>query len=68
MTTIFLEINDVSYLLEHLTYNPETEVRKILTEGVCDAKKVTFKCPEESEHFSFIRKFFFNAPPEQMKI
>ena len=46
MTTIFLEnIND-SFLLEHLTYNSETKVFTVLTEGVGDWKNVDFKRPE----------------------
>ena len=32
MTIIYLEINIDSYLLEHLTYNPETKVFTVLTE------------------------------------
>ena len=55
MTTIFLEINNDSYLLEHLTYNSETKVFTVLTERVGDWEKVIFKCPEESEHYSFIK-------------
>ena len=51
MTTTFLEINNDSYLLEHLTYNPETKVFTVLTEKVADWEKVNFKCPEESEHY-----------------
>ena len=47
MTKFFLEINNDSYLLEHLTYNSETKVFKVLTERVGDWKKVNFKCPEE---------------------
>ena len=49
-TTVLLEINNDSYLLEHLTFNSETEVFTVLTRKVADWKKVNFKCPEESEH------------------
>ena len=36
MTTIFLEINNDSYLREHLTYNSETKVFTVLTERIGD--------------------------------
>ena len=36
MTKIFIEINNDSYLLEHLTYNSETKVFTVLTERVGD--------------------------------
>ena len=50
MTTIFLEIINDSYLLEHSTYNSETKVFRVLTERVGGWKNVNFKGPEESEH------------------
>ena len=59
MTTIFLEINNDSYLLEHITYNSETKVFTVLTEIVGDWEKVIFKCPEESEQYSFIKSLYF---------
>ena len=62
MTTIFLEISNDSYLLERLTYNSETKVFTRLTERVGDWQKVNFKCPEESEHYSFIKNLYFNPP------
>ena len=67
MTTFFLELNNDSYLLEHLTYDPETKVSTILTKRVGDWKKVDFKCPEQSEHYSFIESLYFNPPQEDMK-
>ena len=63
MTTIFLEINNDSSLLEHLTYNSETKVFTELTERVGDWEKVNVKCPKESEHYSFIESLYFNRPP-----
>ena len=57
MTTILLEINNDSYLLEHLTFNSETKLFTVLTKRVGDWEKVNFKCPEESEHYSFIKSF-----------
>ena len=38
MTTIFLEVNNDSYLLDYLTYNSETKVFTVLTERVGDWK------------------------------
>ena len=67
MAKFFPEINNDSYLLEHLTYNSETKVFTVLTEGVGDWKKVNFKCPEESKHYSFIKSLYFNPPPENIK-
>ena len=67
MTTVFLENNNDSYLLEHLTYNSETKVFTVLTERVGDWERVNFKCPEESEHYSFIKSLYFNPPPGNMK-
>ena len=67
MTTIFLEINNDSYLLEHLTYNSETKVFTVFTERVGDWEKVIFKCPEESEHYSFIKSLHFNPAPGNIK-
>ena len=67
MTTISLEINNDFYLLEHLTYNSETKVFTVLTERVGDWEKVNFNCPEESEHYFFIRRFYFNSPPGNIK-
>ena len=67
MTAIFVEINNDSYLLEHLTYNSETKVFTVLTEGVGDWEKVNFKCHEESEHYSFIKTLYFNPPPGNIK-
>ena len=67
MTTIFLEINNDSYLLEHLTYNSDTKVFTVLTERVVDWEKVNFKCPEESEHYPFIKSLHFHSPPGNIK-
>ena len=67
MTTIFLEINNHSHLLERLTYNSETKVFTVLTERINDWEKVNFKCPEESEHYSFIKSLYFNPPPKNIK-
>ena len=67
MTTVFLEINNDSYLIEHLTYNSDTKIFIVLTEGVDDSEKVNFKCPEESEHYSVIKSLYFNSPPENIK-
>ena len=67
MTTIFLEINNDSYLREHLIYNSETRVFTVLTERVSDWKNVNFKCPEESEHYAFIKSLYFNPPPGNIK-
>ena len=67
MTTIFLENNNDSYLLEHLTYNSEPKVFTVLTERVGDWEKVIFKCPEESEHYFFIKSLYFNPAPGNIK-
>ena len=67
MSKFFLEINNVSYLLEHLTYNSETKVFTVFTERVGDWTKIKFKCPDESKHYSFIRHLYFNPPPENIK-
>ena len=67
MATISLEINNDSYLLEHLTYNSETKIFTVLTESVGDWEKVNFKGPEESEHYSFIKSLYFNPPPGNIK-
>ena len=53
MANYFLETNDDSYLLEHLTYKSATKVFTVLTERIGDSKKVNFNCPEELEHYSF---------------
>ena len=68
MTTIFLEINNDSYLLEHLTYNSETKVFTVLTEKVGDWEKVNFKCPEESEHYSFFKAFTSIRHQEKQRV
>ena len=67
MTTIFLEINNDSYLFEHLTYNSETKVFTVLTERVGDWKKINFKCAEESEHYAFIKSLYLNPSPGNIK-
>ena len=67
MTTIFREISNDSYLLEHLTSNSETNVFTVFTERVGDWEKVNFKCPEESEHYSFIKNLYFNPAPGNIK-
>ena len=67
MSKFFLEINNDSYLLEHLTYNSETKVFTVFTERVDDWTKIKFKCLEESEHYCFIRHLYFNPPPENIK-
>ena len=67
MTKFFLEINNDSYLLQHLTYNSETKLFTELTERVGDWKKVNFKCPKESEHYSFIKSIYFNPPPKDIQ-
>ena len=67
MTTNFLEINNDSNLLEHLTYNSETKIFTVLTESVGDWEKVNFKCPEKSEHYSFIKSLYFNSSPGNIK-
>ena len=67
MTTIFLEINNDSYLLEHLTYNSETKVFTVFTERVGDWERINFKCPEESEHYSFIKNLYLNPAPGNIK-
>ena len=67
MTTSFLEINNDSYRLEHLTYNSETKVFTVLTERVGDCEKVNFKCPEESEQFCFSKSLYFSPAPGNIK-
>ena len=67
MTKFFPENNNDSYLLERVNYNSETKVFTVFTERVGDWTKVNFKCPEESEHYSFIRHLYFNPPPENIK-
>ena len=67
MTTIFLEINNDSYLFQHLTYNSETKVFTVLTERVGDWEEIIFKCPEESEHYSFIKSRYFNPSSVNIK-
>ena len=64
MTTIFLVINNDSYLLELLTYNSETKLFTVFTERAGVWEKVIFKCPEESEHYSFIKSLYFNQALE----
>ena len=63
MTTISLEINNDTHLLEDLTYNSETKVFTVLTERIGDWEKINFKCPEESEHYSFFKSSYFNPSP-----
>ena len=67
MTTIFIEISNDSCLLEHLTYNSEINVFTVFTERVGDWEKVILKCPEESEHYSFIKSLYFNPAPGNIK-
>ena len=67
MTKFFLEINNDSYNLEHLTYKSETKVFTVLTEIVGGRQKVNRKCPEESENYSFIKILYFNPPPGNIK-
>ena len=67
MTTISLEINRDSYLLVHLTYDPENKVYTKMKETDDDWRKVNFKCPEESEHYSFFKSLYFHPPPENKK-
>ena len=67
MATMFLEINNDTYLLEHLTYNSENKVFMVLTERVGVREKVNFKCPEESQHYPFIKSLYFNPPPGNIK-
>ena len=67
MTTVFLEIINGSYLLEHLTCNSETKVFTVLTERVGDWEKVNFMCPEELEHYSFNKSLKFNPAPGNKK-
>ena len=66
MIKVFLELNDDSYLLEHLTYNPETEVFKILTESVIGKKSISGALKSQSTTFS-MRNLYFNPPPNQLK-
>ena len=56
MTTISLEINDDSYLLEHLTYDPETKVIKKITERVGDWKKSPLQVPRRVRALPFHKK------------
>ena len=67
MTTFFLEINNDSYFLEHLSYNSGIKVFTELTERVGAWKKVNFKCPDDSGHYSFTKNLFFSPPPENIK-
>ena len=67
MTTLFLEINNDSYLPEHLTYISETKLFTVLTERFGDWEKVHFNCPEVSEHYSFFKNLYFNPARRNMK-
>ena len=67
MTANTLEINNDSYLHEHLTFDPETKVFSILTERVGDWKKINFKYPKKSAHDSYIKSLYFNPSPENIK-
>ena len=57
MTTIFLDINNDSYLLEHLTYNSETKVFTVFTERVSDWEEVIFKCPKSQSTILLSKAF-----------
>ena len=61
MTTIFLDINDATYLFKSLTYNITTKSYKIDTEKLETWGKVTFSSPSESTNFAFIESFIKNS-------
>ena len=63
----FFEIINDFYLLEQLIYNSETKVFTVLTERVGDWERVNFKCPEESEHYSLIKSFYFQSGTRKHK-
>ena len=46
MNTIFHEINNDFYLLEHLTYNSETKVFTVLTKELVVGKKLASSAPK----------------------
>ena len=57
MTTILLEINNDSYLLEHITYNSETKVFTVLTERVGDWEKLFSSAPKSQSTILLLKAF-----------
>ena len=66
MKTIFLDINDETYIIKTLTYNITIKSYKIDTEKFQNWEKVTFSCPPDSTNFAFIVNFFKNPHPTKV--
>ena len=65
MTTIFLEINNDSYLLEHLTYNSETKVFTVFTERVGDWERIlTSSAPKSQSTILLLKTSTLTRHPE----
>ena len=57
MTTIFIETNNDSYLLEHLTYTSETKKFTVLTERVGDWEKLTSSALKSQSTILLLKAF-----------
>ena len=68
MTTIFLEINNDSYLLEHLTYNSETKVFTVFTERVGDWEELTSSVPKNQSTILLLKTSTLTRHPETQRV
>ena len=63
LTTIFLDINDETYIIKYASYKLTTRSYEIDTEKIETWEKATFSCPPESTDFAYIENLFKNAQP-----
>ena len=67
MTIIFFKINEDTFILRRITYDPITESFDVKTEAVETEIQTIFKCPKGSEHYSFVEGLYKNSPPAEIK-
>ena len=67
MTIRFFKVNGDGFILRKITYDSTTEILDVKLEAVETRIQTIFKCPKESEHYSFIKGLYENPPPTEIK-
>ena len=67
MTIKFFKVIGDTFILRKITYDSTTETLDVKLEAVESGIQTIFKCFKESEHYSFVKGFYENPPPAEMK-
>ena len=67
MTIIFFKVNGDTFILRKITHDSTTNSLEEKLEAVETGIQTIFKCFKESEPYSFVKGFYENPPPAEIK-